>query len=102
MQARAERLQRLFLACIGLARYTMVDLRVPDEINVKHRSEVVPCFDLPLAMLPGGHRSSARAISLTGTVLGRVEVEQVAEVFDHLIADLHSHALLRNGLEQRA
>src|SRR6266852_7997300 len=80
---------------IRLAGDAMVDLWVPNEINVKHRPEVMSGFDL---LSPGFHAKCIKGNRdiVAGAVLRRIEFQQVAEVFNHFIPHLQSHALLRN------
>src|SRR5512140_2345721 len=77
-----------------LACDAVVYRRVPDEVYVKHGPEIVAGFSL---FLPGLEPCSIERPPnfIARTVLRRVNVKQVADVFDHLIADLDSHALLR-------
>src|SRR5260370_14928904 len=88
-----------FLSCAS-ARNPMMDLRVPNEVNMQQRPQIMAFLCLSL---PRRHSMGVKHIdNLTlRVVLGGVGPKQVLKVFDHLKANLHSHALLRDRLEQR-
>src|SRR5947209_6806771 len=85
----------------GFACDSVMDRRVPDQVDMKDRAQIVTAFGLSL---PGFQACGIQGLPdfTPRTILRGVELKQIPNVFNDFIPDLDSHALLGNGLEQSA
>src|SRR5438105_1741589 len=87
------------IAPARLAYDPMMNDRIPDQIHIQEWTEVMSgaCFSPP-RLEPCGVEN--RSNLMRRAVLGFIRFKQIAQIFDYLIAYLHSQALFVNGLEQ--
>src|SRR5580765_2801073 len=83
----------------GLSRHLVVNARVPDEIHMNEWPLIMTTCGFPLPGLKPHGIQGVRHL-VVGAVLCFVLLEKIPNVFDHLIANLYSHALLGDGLKQ--